>query len=64
MSVRSKLLSGAVCFIGFALVIFSVFGPGQGVDTVAGDRLGKIGFGLMFIAIAMALIVRYRRKGV
>ena len=64
MTVRSKLLLGAVCFTGFALVMFSVFAPGQGVDTVAGDRLGKIGFGVMFIAISLTLIVRYRRKGV
>jgi len=58
------MFSGAICFIGFALVMYSVWGPGQGADTASGDRLGKIGFGLMFIAISMALIFRYRRKGV
>lgn len=61
MSVQSKVFASALCAIGFGLVVFGAFGPGQGSGTVSGDRLDKIGFALMFIAIAIALILRRRK---
>ena len=61
MSARWKIFASAICFLGFAMVVFGAFGPGQGADTLSGDRLGKIGFALMFIAIAIALVLRRKR---
>ena len=61
MSNRSKVLASVPMLIGFALVIYGAFGPGQGAGTPSGDFLDKIGFALMFIAIAIALILRRRK---
>ena len=64
MSLQRKLLSAALFVPGFVLVIYSAFGPGLGAGTSSGDRLGQIGFALMFFGIALALIFRSlsRRK--
>ena len=64
MTVRTKLLLSAIFIPGFVLVIYGAWGPGQGSGTPSGDLLNKIGFAVMFIALAITLVVRLlgRRK--
>ena len=58
MSTGKKLFSGAFCLAGMVLVAYGAFGPGQGAGTPSGDFLNKIGFALLFFAIALALVFR------
>jgi hypothetical protein len=61
VSTEKKLFSGAFCLAGIVLVAYGAFGPGQGAGTASGDFLNKLGFALLFFAIALALIFRYRK---
>ena len=58
MNLQLKIASGILCLAGFIMVVYGAFGPGQGAGTPSGDLLDKIGFALMFFAIAIALITR------